>query len=422
MEKTKVTYMDVDSLIPYANNPRLNDNAVDAVAASIKEFGFKVPIVVDGENVIINGHTRLKAAHKLGLRQVPVIVADDLTPEQVKAFRLADNKTGELAEWDMAKLGIELEGIGEIDMGEFGFDIDFGGIDLSDMNIEGDDYEQELPAEPKSKTGEIYRLGRHRLMVGDSTSAADVDKLTDGAIMDLCVTDPPYNVDYTGKSAKALKIENDRMSDEDFYSFIKAFYTQMLRVLKEGGAYYVWHADSSGHVFRDALVDAGGQVKQILIWVKNVLVLGRQDYQWKHEPCIYGWKAGARHYFINDRKQTTVFEDQLDLDKMTKEQMRKMLEEMLADTMPTTVIHEDKPTRSELHPTMKPVRLMSILINNSSKPKENVIDFFGGSGSTLIACEQLERTCYTMELDPRYADAIIYRWEQFTGEKAERIN
>lgn len=422
MEKTKVTYMDVDSLIPYANNPRLNDNAVDAVAASIKEFGFKVPIVVDGENVIINGHTRLKAAHKLGLKQVPVIVADDLTPEQVKAFRLADNKTGELAEWDMAKLGIELEGIGEIDMGEFGFDIDFGGIDLSDMNIEGDDYEQELPAEPKSKTGEIYRLGRHRLMVGDSTSAADVDKLTDGAIMDLCVTDPPYNVDYTGKSAKALKIENDCMSDEDFYSFIKAFYTQMLRVLKEGGAYYVWHADSIGHVFGDALVDAGGQVKQILIWVKNVLVLGRQDYQWKHEPCIYGWKAGARHYFINDRKQTTVFEDQLDLDKMTKEQMRKMLDEMLADTMPTTVIHEDKPTRSVLHPTMKPVRLMSILINNSSKPKENVIDFFGGSGSTLIACEQLDRTCYTMELDPRYADAIIYRWEQFTGEKAERIN
>lgn len=422
MEKTKVTYMDVDSLIPYANNQRLNDNAVDAVAASIKEFGFKVPIVVDGENVIINGHTRLKAAHKLGLKQVPVIVADDLTPEQVKAFRLANNKTGELAQWDMAKLGIELEGIGEIDMGEFGFDIDFGGIDLSDMNIEGDDYEQEIPAEPKSKTGEIYRLGRHRLMVGDSTSAADVDKLTDGAIMDLCVTDPPYNVDYTGGSAKSMKIENDRMSDEDFYSFLKAFYTQMLRVLKEGGAYYVWHAGVIGHLFSDALIDAGGQVKQILIWVKNALTLGRQDYQWKHEPCIYGWKAGARHYFINDQKQTTVFEDQLDLDKMTKEQMRKMLEEMLADTMPTTVIHEDKPTRNELHPTMKPVRLMSILINNSSKPKENVIDFFGGSGSTLIACEQLDRTCYTMELDPRYADAIVYRWEQFTGEKAERIN
>lgn len=422
MEKTKVTYMDVDSLIPYANNPRLNDNAVDAVAASIKEFGFKVPIVVDGENVIINGHTRLKAAHKLGLKQVPVIVADDLTPAQVKAFRLADNKTGELAQWDMAKLGIELEGIYDIDMTDFGFDIDFGGIDLSDMNIEGDDYEQELPAEPKSKTGEIYRLGRHRLMVGDSTCATDVDKLTDGAIMDLCVTDPPYNVDYTGGDAKAMKIKNDNMSEEDFYSFLKEFYMQMLRVLKEGGAYYVWHADSNGHVFRDALVDAGGQVKQILIWVKNALVLGRQDYQWKHEPCIYGWKAGARHYFVNDRKQTTVFEDQLDIDKMTKEQMRKMLEEMLADTMPTTVIHEDKPTRSGLHPTMKPVRLMSILINNSSKPKENVIDFFGGSGSTLIACEQLDRTCYTMELDPRYADAIIYRWEQFTGEKAERIN
>jgi DNA modification methylase len=233
-------------------------------------------------------------------------------------------------------------------------------------------------------------------MVGDSTSAADVDKLTDGAIMDLCVTDPPYNlaigIENPEEAKKrhrrtdGLMIANDEMSDEDFYSFLKAFYTQMLRVLKEGGAYYVWHADSIGHVFRDALIDAGGQVKQILIWVKNALTLGRQDYQWKHESCIYGWKAGARHYFINDRKQTTVFEDQLDLDKMTKEQMRKMLEEMLADTIPTTVIHEDKPTRSGLHPTMKPVRLMSILINNSSKPKENVIDFFGGSGSTLIAC------------------------------------
>lgn len=422
MGNLKVEYRNVADLNPYANNPRINDGAVDAVAAFIKEFGFKVPIVVDADGVIVTGHTRLKAAKKLGLDKVPVIVADDLTPEQVKAFRLADNKTGELAQWDMAKLGIELEGIDDIDMTDFGFDIDFGGIDLSDMNIEGDDYEQELPAEPKSKTGEIYRLGRHRLMVGDSTCATDVDKLTDGAIMDLCVTDPPYNVDYTGGDAKAMKIKNDNMSEEDFYSFLKAFYMQMLRVLKEGGAYYVWHADSNGHVFRDALVDAGGQVKQILIWVKNALVLGRQDYQWKHEPCIYGWKAGARHYFINDRKQTTVFEDQLDIDKMTKEQMRKMLEEMLADTMPTTVIHEDKPTRSGLHPTMKPVRLMSILINNSSKPKENVIDFFGGSGSTLIACEQLDRTCYTMELDPRYADAIIYRWEQFTGEKAERIN
>lgn len=165
-------------------------------------------------------------------------------------------------------------------------------------------------------------------------------------------------------------------------------------------------------------IDFGG-IDLSDIWVENALTLGRQDYQWKHEPCIYGWKAGARHYFINDRKQTTVFEDQLDLDKMTKEQMRKMLEEMLADTMPTTVIHEDKPTRSGLHPTMKPVRLMSILINNSSKPKENAIDFFGGSGSTLIACEQLDRICYMMELDPRYADAIVYRWEQFTGESGE---
>lgn len=259
MGKAKVTYMDVDSLIPHADSSRVNDDAVDAVAASIKEFGFKVPIVVDGEDAIINGHTRLKAAHKLGLKQVPVIVADDLTPEQAKAFRLADSKTGGLAQRDMAKLGIEPEGIGEIDMGESGSDIDLGGIDLGDMNIEGDGCEQEIPAEPRSKTGEIYRLGRHRPMAGDSTGAADVDKPTDGAIMDSCATDPPHNA-ATGmedpeeaekrhRRTDGPMIANDEMSDEDLYSSLEAFYTQMLRALKEGGAHYEWHADAIGHVF-----------------------------------------------------------------------------------------------------------------------------------------------------------------------------
>ena len=247
--------------------------------------------------------------------------------------------------------------------------------------------------------------------------------------MDLCVTDPPYNVNYGSINESGYgkerdngnKILNDNMDDESFYLFLHAFYEQMLRVLKEGGAYYIFHSDSEGYNFRKALRDAGGIVKQNLIWVKNALVLGRQDYQWKHEPCLYGWKDGAGHYFIDDRTQTTVFEDKADLDKLSKEELKEMIEDILADKIPTTVIHEDKPLKNDIHPTMKPIRLISRLVKNSSKPGENVIDFFGGSGSTLISCEHLGRNCYTIELDPRYVDVMIDRWETLTGQKAVKI-
>lgn len=246
--------------------------------------------------------------------------------------------------------------------------------------------------------------------------------------MDLCVTDPPYNVNYGsiyeenyGEERNDKKILNDNMDDTSFYNFLNAFYNQMMRVLKEGGAFYIFHADSEGYNFRKALLDAGGVVRQNLIWVKNTLVLGRQDYQWKHEPCLYGWKDGAGHYFVNDRKQTTVFEDKVDLNKLSKDELREMVDQLLEDKIPTTIIHEDKPLRNDVHPTMKPIRLVSKLISNSSKRGENVIDFFGGSGSTLISCEQLGRNCYTIELDPKYVDVIIDRWETLTGEKAVLI-
>lgn len=396
MEKTKVTYMDVDSLIPYANNPRLNDNAVDAVAASIKEFGFKVPIVVDGENVIINGHTRLKAAHKLGLKQVPVIVADDLTPEQVKAFRLADNKTSELAEWDLDKLDIELEGINEIDMGEFGFDdVDFGDLD-SDSDFAGsceDEDVPEPPAEPVTKLGDVYRHGNHILMCGDSTKPDDVHKLMQaggGGSAALLITDPPYNVDYTGKSAKAMKIENDSMDASVFHDFLLAAFGNAYDAMADGAAFYVWYASREVVNFATSIEEAGLTVKQELIWNKNSLVMGRQDYQWKHEPCLYGWKGTGTHNWYGDRKQTTV-------------------------------IDWDRPTKADLHPTMKPVGLFDYQIRNSSAKNDIVLDLFGGSGTTIIACEQNGRRARVMEYDPKYADVIVDRWEKFTGMKAVKM-
>jgi site-specific DNA-methyltransferase (adenine-specific) len=309
-------------------------------------------------------------------------------------------------------------------MGFFGFDMDFA-IDI-DMDFDdGEKAQEELVAaaaakDPRAKRGQLWQLGRHRLMVGDSTSAADVDKLTDGEAMDLCVTDPPYNVNYEGGTADKMTILNDNMDDSSFHDFLRSFYAQMLRSLKPGGGYYIFHADSEGLNFRAALRAAGGQVKQSLIWVKNSLVLGRQDYQWRHEPILYGWKEGAGHYFVNDRCQTTVFENTVEPADMTREELVQLSTFLLAklEAIHSSIIREKKPNRSELHPTMKPVPLCAKLIQNSSKRGDKVIDFFGGSGSTLMACEETGRSCYTLELDPNYADVIITRWEDATGERA----
>lgn len=424
----------IEKLKPYENNARTHsEEQVEKISRSIKEFGFINPVLIDSNFGIIAGHGRVLGAKKLGMKEVPCLFVEDLTDEQKRAYILADNKLALDAGWDDEILREEIKALADLD-----FDVSLTGFELedfdfnqTDIEFEEDNYdvEEKLPEIPKAKYGDIYQLGNHRIMCGDSTSQEDIDKLLDGAVMDLCVTDPPYNVNYGsinesgyGKERdNGSKILNDNMDDESFYLFLNAFYTQMMRVLKPGGAYYIFHADTEGYNFRKALMDAGGQVKQNLIWVKNALVLGRQDYQWKHEPCLYGWKEGAGHYFINDRTQTTVFEDKADLDKLSKEELKDMIKEIIEDKTPTTIIHEDKPLKNDVHPTMKPIKLISRLVKNSSKPGENVIDFFGGSGSTLIACEHLGRNCYSIELDPKYVDVIIDRWETLTGKTAIKL-
>lgn len=376
----------IEEIKMYENNPRNNDGAVEYVANSIKEFGFKVPIVLDKNNVIVAGHTRYKAAKLLKITEIPCIIADDLSDEQVKAFRLIDNKAAELASWDIDLLNLELENIKDIDMDLFNFEIS----NILD-NVVDDEYEVELPEEPKTKSGNIYKLGNHYLMCGDSTNPDDVKKLMNNQLADLIVTDPPYNVNYEGKTNNNLKIMNDNMEDNQFYSFLESAFINLYNSVKDGGSIYVFHADTEGLNFRKAMMSSGFKLAECLVWVKNAFVMGRQDYHWKHEPVLYGWKPGASHYFINDRSQSTVLEF-------------------------------DKPIRNEDHPTMKPIDLIAYLINNSSKKDEIVLDLFGGSGTTMIACEQTNRKAFIMELDPRYCDVIVDRWEKFTNQKAELIN
>ena len=425
----KIEVLPIDSLKPYENNAKIHTPAqVAQIAASIQEFGNNDPIAVDENNMVIEGHGRLLALKSLGVKEAECIRLVGMTDDQKRAYIHIHNQLTMNTGFDMDILTQELKSIEGIDMSFFGFDMDFSidqDFDFDDgQNVEDELLSSSAAKEPRTKRGQLWQLGRHRLMVGDSTSEEDVDKLTGGEAMDLCITDPPYNVNYEGGTQEKLTIINDDMDDLSFYRFLQNFYAQMLRVLKYGASYYIFHADTEGLNFRAALQEAGGQVKQNLIWVKNSLVLGRQDYQWKHEPILYGWKDGAGHYFVNDRCQTTVFENKPDLDSMTREELADLAEKLLAklEEIPTSIIHHDKPVRSELHPTMKPVALCEKLIQNSSKRGEKVIDFFGGSGSTLMACEETGRICYTMELDTRYADVIINRWEEATGEKAVLMN
>lgn len=423
----------IKELIPYEKNPRRNNEAVKYVAESIKSFGFKVPIVIDTHNVIVAGHTRYKASKKLKLETVPCIIADDLTDQQIKAYRLADNKVAEHAEWDFDLLNGELTGLLDIDMSAFGF----GDEEEPESDVtEDDDFEAVLPEVPRSKVGDLYQLGAHRLLCGDSTNPMDMMRLMDGQLADLIVTDPPYNVNYTekveadidGKTAykndtrESSQILNDNMGDREFYAFLLDTFSTAEAVTRPGGVIYVWHSEFERANFTQAVKDAGFKVSQTIIWVKQSLNLTRQDYQWIHEPCLYGWKEGAGHYFIDDRKQTTVIEDKaLEINKLSKDEMRALLKEIYSDKTSTSVIHEDKPHKADLHPTMKPLKLLERLIKNSSKQGELVLDSFGGSGSTLMTCEQLNRRCAMMELDPHYVDVIIDRWESFTGKKAKKI-
>ena len=385
----------ITDIKPYENNPRKNDEAVKYVAESIKQFGFKVPIVIDKNGIIVAGHTRYKAAKKLNYKEVPCIVADDLTDEQVKAFRLADNKVAEKAEWDFELLESELDDLFEFDMTVFGFDDEEE--EEKKPEIHEDDYEIEPPEEPKAKRGDIYKLGNHRLMCGDSTSIEDVSLLMGGEKASMGFTDPPWNVNYgavkegNAQGYRPRTILNDFMGTEDFKEFMnKAFASLNFAMLDGAMTYVVMSAQEWGNMML-TLAQNNYHWSSTIIWNKDSLVLSRKDYHTKYEPIWYGWKEGTRLCPLEDRKQSDVWD------------------------IP-------RPKKSEEHPTMKPVELVARAITNSSKKGDIVIDLFGGSGTTLIASEQTDRCCRMMELDPKYVDVIVNRWEQLTGEKAELIN
>lgn len=430
MNKLKVVEMAIDEVIPYENNPRNNDDAVDPVAESIKEFGFKVPIVIDKNNVIVSGHTRLKAAKKLGFETVPVIKADDLTDEQVRAFRLADNKTGELASWDLEKLEEELSGI-SIDMAQFGFeDLE---KELTDYGVEEVETPS-VPDEPKAKLGDLYQLGEHLLMCGDSTSEESMKKLFGGGLAALVFTDPPYGVSLEEKNAtldsfgRASKIrekqdiEGDDIPINDLYeTLVKAFTNLRQNGADEDCTYYVTSPQGGelGLMMMLMMKDAGLPVRHMLIWVKNsaTFSLGRLDYDYRHEPIFYTWTK--KHNFYGGYN-TTVIDDTTVIDKMKRKELIELIHKLMFPK-DDSVMYCDKPLANNLHPTMKPIKLISKFILNSSKEGDIVGDIFGGSGSTLIACEQLHRKCRMMELDPKYVDVIIKRWEDFTGKKAVKV-
>lgn len=346
-----------------------------------------------------------------------IVRADQLTEEQKREFIIKDNVA--FGEWDDETLSEDFDPDELLDWGLGDFD-----DEPEDNDADEDDYGEEDAANAPTRCnpGDVWELGRHRLMCGDSTKEADVAKLMGGEQTDLLLTDPPYNVDYQDGTKDKMKIANDNMDDVAFVGFLTAAFNCAIQAMRPGAAFYVWHADSKGYEFRTALKEVGLTLQETLIWVKNALVLGRQDYQWRHEPCLYGWKDGAAHYFVDDRSQSTVIEDAgVDYRKLKKDELLKLVLQLTDVSVPNTVIYEDKPTKNDIHPTMKPVKLMARLIKNSTKQEQLVLDLFGGSGSTLIACEQINRKCFTMEYDPKYCDAILDRWEKLTGEEAERI-
>ena len=414
IEKVKIA-----DLLEYKNNAKEHPQwQIEQIVESIEKFGFNDPIAIDENNTIIEGHGRLYALQEMGAEEVECIRLSHLSENEKKAYILAHNKLTMNTDFDADLLAQELGEIEGIDMSSFGF--------LMDPLIEvvEDDFDDEAAIEqpePIAKVGDVYQLGEHFLMCGDSTDFIAVKKLCGEALMDLLVTDPPYNVTYEGKTEDALTIVNDNMDDVKFREFLKDAFACADGVMRPGAAFYIWHADSEGFNFRGACRDIGWTVRQCLIWNKNQMVLGRQDYQWKHEPCLYGWKDGAAHYFVDDRNLLTVLEDESELKKMSKAELINFILE-IQDQTATTVINEVKPSRNGLHPTMKPLRLIERLVRNSSKKGENVLDLFNGSGSTLMVCEQLGRRYFGMELDPRYVDATIERWEEFTGKKAVKIS
>jgi DNA modification methylase len=387
-----ITRRKVLDLIPYARNSRTHsDEQVGQIAASIKEWGWTVPVLIDEEGGLLAGHGRVLAAQRLGIDEIPTMTAKGWTEAQKKAYVIADNKLALNAGWDASMLAVEFG-----DLKEAGFDLEltgFGGDELAALfpieseGLTDDDAVPEVPAVPVTVEGDVWLLGRHRLMCGDSTSIEHMERLCDGQLVDMWLTDPPYNVAYEGKTKDALTIKNDKMGDDSFRIFLRDAYVAADAVMKAGAVFYIWHADSEGYNFRGAAKDAGWTVRQCLIWKKQAMVMGRQDYHWKHEPCLYGWKDGAAHLWATDRKQTTILEF-------------------------------DRPSRNGEHPTMKPVELFEYQMLNNTKGSDLVLDSFAGSGTTAIACEKHGRNARLMELDPKYCDVIVKRWQEFTGQEA----
>jgi DNA modification methylase len=420
----------VSSLKPYEKNARTHSvEQIEQLTRSIGEFGFTNPLLIDETDRIIAGHGRLQAALALGMSEVPVIILAGLTDAQRRALILADNKIALNSGWDLKLLTEELA-----DLKLDGYDLTLTGFSLEEIDgltpvlVDEKDPDEapDLPAEPKTKPGDVYVLGPHRLVCGDSTSMENIDRLMRGELADVCWTDPPYNVAY---ETKAGKIANDDLDDGEFRDFLSGAYGCAFAVMKPGAAIYVAHADTEGLNFRATFRAAGFKLSGCLIWRKDSLVLGRSDYQWQHEPILYGWKPGSRHRWYGGRKLTTMID--LDQDRMPfKRRDDGRYEIRFGDTVMVidgtaqieelvpSVINEPKPKRSDGHPTMKPVALIERMLRNSARPGDIVLDLFGGSGSTLMAAERLGMCARLSELDPGYCDVIVGRWEAYTGRKA----
>ena len=405
MQKVKINAIKTNP-----KNPRLiKDDKFKKLVKSIQEFPQMLelrPIVVDENNIILGGNMRYKACIEAGLKEIYILKAEDLTEQQKDEFIVKDNVG--FGEWDWDILANEWD---TDKLQDWGLDLP---LDVSVQELEAEEDDYEIPNEINTDIvlGDLFEIGEHRLLCGDSTQVDTWQKVMDEKLCDMVMTDPPYNIDYEGKTKDALTIQNDNMTNDSFYQFLYDFYTALGSYTKKGGAWYVFHASTETVNFSTAMVNSGLLLKQYLVWVKNSMVMGRQDYQWKHELCLYGWKEGAAHYFTSERTHTTVIEDTINVNKLTKDEMKKMLTEMLSDKTKSTIIHCDKPHRSAEHPTMKPILLLAPLIQNSSKENEIVADGFLGSGSTMVASHQLKRKCYGMELDPKYCQVIIDRMKK----------
>lgn len=386
----EIIKLKIEDITLYERNAKKHTKEqIDHIVNSIKKFGFNDPVGVWGEkNICIEGHGRILALKQMGEIEVDAIRLDHLTDEERRAYTLAHNQTTLETSFDSELLNLELGDI-NLDMSDFGFEPVFLPVSAEedDFDIEA---ELEKIVEPIARVGDIWQLGRHRLICGDSTEEVVINKLLEGVEADLLLTDPPYNVNYEGCTKDRLKMENDKQSDSAYKDFLIKSLKNAYKHLRPGGVFYLFHADSEGLTVRQASSISGFMPRQCLIWLKNSLVIGRQDYQWKHEPCLFGWKEGAAHKWYGDRKQTTILEF-------------------------------DRPTVNAEHPTMKPVKLFDYLMQNSSAAKERILDIFAGSGTTIIACEQNGRIAYCVEKDRKYCDVIIKRWETLTGQKAVLI-